>query len=118
MTQVQEKVLINQVSAGMQLSSFLLPGEFNSAYGLMHQTRQVGYFALPISDFKSQVKVTQKDIEDNYRAHQKDFVAPMQVSFDYLILDPKVMSKSIKISDQEVHQYYSAHRANYSTPQR
>ncbi|MBV53709.1 MAG: hypothetical protein CL816_06595 [Coxiellaceae bacterium] len=118
MAQFQQKLLISQVSAGMKLSSFLLPKAFDHAYGLTHQVRQVGYFALPLSEFRSQVKVSQKEVKAYYKAHQQQYIAPMQVSFEYLVLDPKAISQSIHIPDQEVVQYYEDHKSNYSTPKR
>ena len=115
---IHQEVLINQVSAGIDLSSFVLPAELNQAYGLMHQERHIGYFKLPLSMFSSKVKVSSEDIKKDYEINQDRYMAPMQASFDYILLDPKEVSKSINVSDKLIKQYYQDHLSNYVSTNR
>ena len=115
---IHQEVLINQVNAGIDLSSFVLPAELDQAYGLLHQERHVGYFKLPLSKFSSKVKVSPEDIKKDYQINQARYMAPMQASFDYILLDPKEVSKSINVSDKLIMQYYQDHMSNYVSTSR
>ncbi len=117
-SQLQDEVLVSQVSGGIGITNFILPDEWKSAYGLMNQTREVGYFAMPLSSFQPKAKISDQAVETEYKNNLKRYVAPMKASFNYLVLDPHVVAKSIVVSDQEITQYYQDHQSNYSSPKR
>lgn len=116
LSSLQDQFLLRQVQNGMENSSFVLPNEWQAAYGLTYETRDVGYVAIPVDDFMSSVKVTDKAIKTYYDAHQSAYKVPQEVSFYYLALDPSSYSSSISVSDEEAKQYYDDHQANYTTP--
>ncbi|MGD8796849.1 MAG: peptidylprolyl isomerase, partial [Thiohalophilus sp.] len=48
-----------------------------------------------------------------YQDNRDRFMIPEQVSIDYIDLDLKKLSKQYEVSQQEVEEYYAAHRNNF-----
>jgi len=116
-TRLQDEFIINQIKVGLMKSNFVLPYELRSAYELINETRNVGYFTLDASDFMSKVALKDSEIKAYYDSHKSSYSTPEEVSFQYVQLDPANYGKSIVISDDDVSSYYNSHISNYSTPE-
>lgn len=111
--EIANSSLLSQVQRGFVESNFSLPNEIEQHILLQHQTRDFGYFIISPTPFLSKVAIKDKEIEDYYAAHGKDFMQPEQVSIEYVMLSTEELNKKIQITPQEVAQYYEENKAAF-----
>lgn len=102
-------LLLEQLSAGLQKSSFVTPVELAQAYSLWHQQRDFGYFILPATAYIAGAHPSDAQISGYYQQHQDQFQSPEQMKVAYLLLSPESIKSEIKVSPAEVSQYYQDH---------
>ncbi len=115
---LQDSLLTNQVSSGIQATNFVLPNELQQSYRLIHQKRSIGYFIIDTSKFNRQMEVTDAQVKTFYQQHSDAFKIPAKVQVSYLMLSPQKIVNTIKITDKQVKQYYVANQTNYTVPKR
>lgn len=116
--EVQQGMLLNQQRFAFIGSSFALPDEIERFVSLYMQTRDYDYLTIPMTQFEKESQVSPQAIADYYNAHQTQFMAPEQVSLNYVVLSLKDLRNKVKISDTEVKRYYEENQSNYLTPAR
>ncbi|MCR9192779.1 MAG: SurA N-terminal domain-containing protein [Gammaproteobacteria bacterium] len=114
--EVRQGMLLNQQRFALVGTAFVLPTELKQFISLSMQTRDYDYAVIKAAAFESKVQVTDKEIQDYYNAHQKDFYSKEQVSIDYIRLSLADMRKAITISPEQALHYYEENKANYLTP--
>ena len=102
-------LLVEQLSAGLQKSSFVTPVELAQAYSLWHQQRDFGYFILPATTYIAGAHPSDAQISGYYKQHQDQFQSPEQMKVAYLLLSPESIKSEIKVNPAEVSQYYQDH---------
>ncbi len=115
---LQSSLVINQVQAGIRASAFATPKELKHAYQLLKQTRQIGYFILPISRFSKEAVVSEKDTKNYYSQHAHQFMTPEKVKVSYIILSPKDIKQSVTVSEADMRQFYQGNVTNFTLPLR
>jgi peptidyl-prolyl cis-trans isomerase D len=111
--EIAKSSLLSQVQRSFVESNFSLPNETQQHILLQHETRDFGYFIISPTPFLSKVVTQNKEIEDYYAAHGKDFMQPEQVSIEYVLLSTEGLDKKIHITPQEVAQYYEENKAAF-----
>lgn len=91
---MQASLLVNQLSAGIRASSFVLPEEVAQAYGLRNQQRDFGYIILPSVGF-NKAPPTDEQINAFYKQNSEQFRTPEQVKVAYLLSTPKTSSEQM-----------------------
>lgn len=114
--EVRQGMLLNQQRFAFMGSSFALPDEIKRFVRLYMQSRDYDYLTISSSRFLDQVKVSEEDISAYYKAHQKEFMSPEQVSLDYITLSMNDIKSKIKISNEDIQRYYDENKSNYLTP--
>ena len=115
---VQQKLLISQVQNGILLSVFSLPNEVNRFVTLSQQTRNFGYFIIPVSNFMNTIKISPADIQTYYQQNSAMFQTPEMVSINYIEITPAAVTAQIQPTQQQLMDYYQNNISNYSTPMR
>jgi peptidyl-prolyl cis-trans isomerase D len=115
---VQQKLLISQVKNGLSMSVFSLPNEVNSFVTLSQQTRNFGYFVIPVSQFMNTIKISPADIQTYYEKNSAMFQTPEMVSINYIEITPASVSAQLQPTQQDLMGYYQDNISNYSTPMR
>ena len=99
---VQTQWIIRDATNGVAATAFALPNEVNHLYSLMHQQRAFGYFIILAQSFLTKIKVTDEDIDNNYKNHLSQYQTPTKVSVSYIELSPTaadVAKKSSQLAD-------------------
>lgn len=117
MAQLQQLLLVNQLTNVFQFSSFVLPNEEKRAYELVHQTRSFDYAIIPVKRYEEKVKVTSQAIAHYYQQNQAKFKVPEKIKIAYIQLSPQHVLENIHVSDQAARAYYDNNLANYRTPE-
>lgn len=116
LAQLRTDLLINQVSSGIESSTFLLPSEFEYYFNLLYQVRTFQYLTISAQQFMNTVTITPSEEKSYYANNRESLRTPAQVSINYIELSPEKISQGLKISDAELKQYYQDHLANYREP--
>lgn len=114
--EVRQGMLLNQQRFAFMGSSFALQGEIKQFVKLYMQTRDYEYLIIPAARFEKDAKVSDEQINEYYKEHQKEFMTPEQVSIDYVKLAMSDIRSKIKVSDDDVKKYYDENQSNFLTP--
>lgn len=103
-----------QVSQGILGSSFAPTALANVSLNAFFERREVRVARFAASDFASQVKPTDADIETFYSANQASFQAPEQAEIEYLVLDAAALQNSVAFNEADVKTYYEQNASRLS----
>lgn len=82
------------------------------------ETRHVLTKRYAAADYKSQVQVSDADIQQWYDGNKQQFQVPDQVQAQYLVLDEAAASAGIKVSDDDIAKYYEQNKNRFGQPER
>lgn len=74
---------------------------------------QIDYYYIPGADFVDMVKISDKEIEDYYKANPENFTVPARAVIKYIAFTPEELSIYEEVSPEDVKSYYEAHKDNY-----
>lgn len=114
--EVRQGMLLNQQRFAFMGSSFALPSEIDRFVRLYMQTRDYDYVTIPVASLEKSITVSENDVASYYKAHQKEFMSPEQVSVDYVVLSTRALRSKIQISDEDINHFYTENQSNYLTP--
>ncbi|OWT80605.1 MULTISPECIES: SurA N-terminal domain-containing protein [unclassified Achromobacter] len=96
-----------------------VPGEVaGSVEHALTETRGVRTRRFAAADFRSQVQVSDADLQTWYDANKQQFLIPEQVKAQYLVLDEAAASKDINVKDEDVQRYYDQNKSRFGQPER
>lgn len=118
MSELRDTFLINQVQNGLAASAFALPSEATRLLSLINQKRDIGYILIPSQNFAKKIKLNDQQINAYYQQNQSQFENPEQVSLDYVMLTPAMVTNAIQPTAGQLMSYYQDNLGNYTTPAR
>ncbi len=74
---------------------------------------QIDYYYVSGADFVNLAKISDKEIEDFYKANPDKFTVPARAVIKYLAFTPEELSIYEEVSPEELKSYYEAHKDNY-----
>lgn len=114
--EVRQGMLLNQQRFTFIGTAFALPTDIQQFVKLYMQTRDYSYVQIPATKFVKQMSITEQEIDDYYKKHQKEFLRPEKVVVDYIQLSMADIRHEIKVSDDQIFHYYEDNKSNYYTP--
>lgn len=114
--EVRQGMLLNQQRFALIGTSFALPEDVKQFVKLYMQTRDYNYLQIPASQFITNANISERDIASYYQQHRNEFVAPEQISIEYVRLSIQDIKKTINISDELVKQYYDENKSTFLKP--
>lgn len=115
-TDVQEALVLNQISSGIASSAFVLPNELNTTLQLLKQRRDIEYAIITSSQFNSPASIDEKEVIKYYQQHQEQFQAPAQLRIEYVQLTLEELKKTINISEADLKAYLDTNSLSSSDP--
>ncbi|HEY0720229.1 MAG TPA: SurA N-terminal domain-containing protein [Gammaproteobacteria bacterium] len=112
----RRELLAQQLQAAVMGSEFATAGEELGLMQLRKQTRDVGFMALPASNYEKDVTVSEDEIGRYYQENASRYVVPEQIAVDYIELNAQTMATGITVSEQEIAERYESQKINYRTP--
>jgi peptidyl-prolyl cis-trans isomerase D len=103
-----------QVSQGILGSGFAPTALASVSLNAFFERREVRVAPFAATDFASQVKPTDADIETFYNANQALFQAPEQAEIEYLVLDAAALQNSVTFNEADVRTYYDQNASRLS----
>lgn len=95
-----------QVAEGVTGSGFVPPALAKSVADRFFERREIQLARFNADDFRSQVKITDEDVQRYYDSNKPLFEAPEQADVEYLVLDIDTLAKGLVISDADLRSYY------------
>lgn len=112
---MRRELVREQLLNALQTSEFTLPGEVQAEGKLFTQTRDIRTVTIDLEEFAKNVKLTDEEIEQFYKANPDNFTRPEQAKVAYIELSAQALKDQIQISDDELKKYYDEHLSKYST---
>jgi peptidyl-prolyl cis-trans isomerase D len=103
-----------QIMAAVSGSVFLTPKVANPALDAFFERREVQFTHFRPLDFRSEVEVSDGDIQAFYDQNPQLFQAPEQVDVEYLVLELSAIASRVSISESDLRDFYEQNLANQS----
>ncbi len=111
---IKKQIVQQQLYKGIQDSTFVLNTEVEQYEKLKNQQRDVGVLRLSMAKFKSDVKVSDSELETYYKTHTAEFMTPEMVSIEYVELDLDKIAQNFSVTDDKAKKYYDNNIKLYS----
>ncbi len=105
-----------QVLLGVAGSVLVTPGSVAAAFDPLLQQRELQLLRFDAKDYAAKVTASDEAIQRYYDdpANGTRFVAPEQATVEYAVLDLAVLSKDLKVPEDELRRYYAENIARYT----
>ncbi len=95
-----------QVAQGVAVSGFVPQALAKSVADRFFERREIQLTRFNPADFRSQVKITDEDVQRYYDSNKPLFEAPEQADVEYLVLDIDALAKGLTVSEADLRSYY------------
>lgn len=72
--------------------------------------KYIDYFKVSSSDFKSQIKPSQQDLQSYYDTHKNEYISPARKTISYFIITKDDFITKNNINKYELEAYYQTHK--------
>lgn len=103
---VRRDLALRQVEGGITATALAPAAQTNVALNAFFERREVQIANFIAADYKSQVNLTDAELDAYYQANQKLFQAPESATVEYVVLDLDAVKKTISLNPDEVKSYY------------
>ena len=104
--QVRSDLSTRQVMAGLGITSFATSALADVTLNAFYEKRQIQVAKFAASDFVAQIKPTDAELEDYYKANSEKFKSPERADVDYVILDIASIQKTVTVPESELKTFY------------
>ena len=98
---------VSQLSNGIGVSAFALPGELNRRIALEGETRDVEYAVLPAAGFAAGAEVTPEQVTAWYEKNAADLRTPESVDLQYVRLDLADVEAGVEVTEDALREFYA-----------
>jgi peptidyl-prolyl cis-trans isomerase D len=109
----QQDLLLQKTRKKIQDSAVVSDEEALQAFKKKNDTIDLQFVAFAPADVKSEVKLTDQDLNAYLQAHQDKFKTPEQISISYCIIDPASLAGKLALTDPEAQTYYQKNIDRY-----
>ena len=115
--EIRSDLATQQLPQAIVSTAFGTKAEADTFLRLQLQTRDFSYVELPPpAPTAAENAVSDAEIADYYKQHQKDFMTPEQVSVNYIDLDAATMKVEPDLSDKALQARYDKEKARFVSP--
>ena len=98
---------VSQLSNGIGVSAFALPGELNRRIALEGETRDVEYAVLPAAGFAAGAEVTPEQVAAWYEKNAANLRTPEAVDLQYVRLDLADVEAEVEVTEDALREFYA-----------
>jgi peptidyl-prolyl cis-trans isomerase D len=92
--------------SGVGVTSFSPAALANVTLNAFYEQRQVQVARFEASDYAAQIKPTDADLENHYKANSAQFQSLERADIEYVVLDLAAVQKTIVVSEADLKTYY------------
>jgi peptidyl-prolyl cis-trans isomerase D len=104
----REQITLNRLYGIILDSVHVSDAEVRDRYRLDQERINLQYIKLPVSEFVSQVKLTDEDIKKYYDRNKESLKEPLKVQVEYLSYPFDQFAANQQVSDKEIEEYYQS----------
>jgi len=98
---------VSQLSNGIGVSAFELPGEFTRRIALEGETRDVEYAVLPAAGFAASAEVTPEQVAAWYEKNAANLRTPESVDLQYVRLELADVEAGVEVTEDALREFYA-----------
>ncbi len=102
--------LINAAVGGLDISD----EELKKLYQEQNEKVKISYILLEPKNFKEEVKLEDKELNDYYEAHKNEFKKDEQVKVSYIPILYSSMEPKVNVSQETIKEYYDEHIKDFA----
>lgn len=115
--EIRSDLATQQVPQAVVATAFATRAEAETFLRLQLQSRDFSYVELPPpAPTEQEQQVTDAQVADYYKQHQKDFMTPEEVSVNYIDLDAATMKVVPDLSDKALQARYDKEKSRFVSP--
>ncbi|MBM5810988.1 MAG: hypothetical protein FJ191_03340 [Gammaproteobacteria bacterium] len=111
----REAALARQLDRGLQVSAFVLPGEFERRVALLHEARELAWVAIPAAAFAAQATPTEAELTTWFEAHRSQYVSEEAARLEYVELNIADLAVTAAPDQARLREFYDANVERYAT---
>ena len=115
---MRRDMAMQQLNNAVQASAFVPRTVSKRLSDVNDQEREVQELVFPVSDFVSQVKVTDDMVKAYYDKNATLFAVPERAKVEYVVLDAAAVESQVTVSDSEVTDFYNKNQKRFGSPER
>ena len=96
-----------QLERGIRATSFVTPSEYRRYLNLIGEQRNVTIAEIDLSVLADPINLEEEDIQEYYSSRSNEFLQPESIDFRYIELRKDQLNNDLKITDDEILQYYN-----------
>lgn len=109
----QRDLLLQKTRKKIQDSATVSDEEALQAFKKQNDTIDLQFASFSPADVKSEIKLTDQDLNAYLQAHQDIFKTPEQIGISYCIIDPASVAGKLTLTDAEAQSYYQKNIDRY-----
>ena len=106
----RDQLTIQRLYSVLVDSVHVSDAEVRDRYKIDQEKINLSYIKLPVSNFTSQVKLTDNDINKYYERNKESLKQPLKIQVEYVTYPYERFEPSEQISQKEIEEYYQANR--------
>lgn len=114
---MRSDMALAQLTNAIQNTAFAPRSVSTRLSDIRDQEREVQEQIFPVSDFISQVKVSDDMVKAYYDKNGEMFKVPEQAKIEYLVLDAAAVESQVSVTDAEIAAFYKGNDKRYTTPE-
>lgn len=116
---VRQQYARQQVVTGIVQTGFVPKAPSQVALDAVFQRREVQFARFDAKDFAERVNPTEDDLKKYYAdpANAAAFQAPEQASVEYAVLDLKAIQTGLRVSEEELRNFYQQNEQRFTEPE-
>jgi peptidyl-prolyl cis-trans isomerase D len=93
------------------------PGKIQPLVNLSYQKREISLHEIRLDDYKKKIKPSNDEIKKVYDENKGSFIQPDRIKIEFLIYSVAGIVPSIKVTDQEIQDYFELNKYQFDGEQ-
>ncbi len=115
---IRDQLILVKLQDAVLEGIVVSPKEVEDEFAKRYEKAKISYIAFPPAKFTDEVKPNDDELRKVFELDKDKYPVPAKTSFQVVVVDQDKVAASMKISDAELHQAYSASMDNFRTPER
>lgn len=101
----------------LSTATIALPYELNNIAKVISQSREVDLYTVDSKDLAKTISVSESEAKSYYDEHNKEFLAPANVRFSYLLLSLEDLRAQVKVTDSKLEEFFNMYSEDFALPE-
>lgn len=115
---VRTDLINKQISLAYSDTALITKDDVDRILALMQQERKFEYAVIKTDRFRQAAKVSDREIEDYYKARSSQYQTEEKVILEYLMLSAEELTKDYQPTEKELRQFYEDGAGLLTTPEK